>query len=235
MGDALAELSQLVEDKVSKDELALSQKDQDDALAELSQLVDDKVSKDELALSQKDQDDAFAELSQLVDDKVSKDELALSQKDQDDALAVLLRGVNQQQVEQQQEAARILQEVEKAGGAVAKTPGSLGMSLEWNNDEHPADLDLHAVTTKGEVIKFNSKASTCGGKLDVDMQANVSGQCVENIIWDKAPEGEYQIKVHGFTVPGPPKQFQVVLVRNGCEREMFHGQVGSKELAEVHK
>merc|ERR1712048_336190 len=185
--------------------------------------------------SQKDQDDALSELSQLVDDKVSKDELALSQKDQDDALAVLLRGVNQQQVEQQQEAARILQEVEKAGGAVAKTPGSLGMSLEWNNDEHPADLDLHAVTTKGEVIKFNSKTSTCGGKLDVDMQANVSGQCVENIIWDKAPEGEYQIKVHGFTVPGPPKQFQVVLVRNGCEREMFHGQVGSKELAEVHK
>lgn len=68
----------------------------------------------------------------------------------------------------------------KAGARV----GRLTCSLLWNNTD---DLDLHCTTPFDEHIHWNNKhGTTCGGHLDVDMNAsdhNLSSTPIENMVW----------------------------------------------------
>jgi len=93
--------------------------------------------------------------------------------------------------------------------------GTITASLLWNG---PSDLDLHAVVKlsggKSEHIYYESKQGT-GGTLDVDANARdteTKDEPVENIYWDKPPEGEYTISVHHFKQRSEAKvPFRVVL------------------------
>jgi hypothetical protein len=72
------------------------------------------------------------------------------------------------------------------------------ISLIWNCRD---DLDLHVTCPSGEEIWYSAKKSTCGGFLDVDMNASdpYSRNPVENIVWaNNAPSGEYRVVVNNY-------------------------------------
>ena len=84
--------------------------------------------------------------------------------------------------------------------------GDVQISLAWNNGN---DLDLHVETPGGEKIFFNQRESSCGGELDVDMNAGTvanagskdfSDEPVENVRWlaRNAPSGRFTVLVHQF-------------------------------------
>lgn len=93
----------------------------------------------------------------------------------------------------------IKERVKKAGGNVT---GDLCCRLAWSNYD---DLDLHMEEPDGGHIYFatRSRASRCGGMLDVDMNAG-HGQTrtpVENIFYhtkNTMKEGNYKLYVHNF-------------------------------------
>jgi hypothetical protein len=66
------------------------------------------------------------------------------------------------------------------------------LTLVWNNT---SDLDLHVLTPSDENIFYGSKEAG-GGKLDIDKNASDEVRDpVENIIWEKAVDGEYVVSV----------------------------------------
>ncbi|MDP6906624.1 MAG: hypothetical protein QF440_04330 [Candidatus Thalassarchaeaceae archaeon] len=72
--------------------------------------------------------------------------------------------------------------------------GLLRLSLLWNNKN---DLDLIVRTSKGEIIHRGSRNSSCGGILDLEMNAKPEmSSAMENIVWPNGkipPEGTYNI------------------------------------------
>lgn len=107
--------------------------------------------------------------------------------------------------------------LEKAG---AKT-GDVQISLAWNNGN---DLDLHVETPGNEKIWYNQRNSSCGGELDVDMNAGgaASQRPVENIYWPvgRSPTGKFRVLVHYYANHGgrDPTLFQVTIkVKNRTE------------------
>ena len=100
--------------------------------------------------------------------------------------------------------------LQKAG---AKT-GDVQISLAWNNGN---DLDLYVETPGHEKIWYNNRNSTCGGELDVDMNAGgpASQRPVENVYWQvgASPSGKFRVSVHYYANHGgrDPTQFQVTI------------------------
>lgn len=84
----------------------------------------------------------------------------------------------------------------------AKT-GDVQIALSWNTID---DLDLHVlVNPLGSNINWTTRWGTCGGMLDIDMNAHpnfLNNQPIENIFWPagRAPIGgaEYVVGVHLF-------------------------------------
>lgn len=94
--------------------------------------------------------------------------------------------------------AEIRDRVKKAGGQYDGV--DVRASLLWNNGN---DLDLHVQTPAGEHIYYGAKQASCGGWLDVDMNAGGAHTTkpVENVRWAKgsARPGRYKVWVRNFT------------------------------------
>jgi hypothetical protein len=115
--------------------------------------------------------------------------------------------------------------------------GEIHASLIWNDI---ADLDLHVITPSGEHIYYGNKESTCGGWLDVDMNASNPYVLdpIENIFWASSPNGKYKFYVRNFnnrtdsntvfTNSSRKIPFRVKLTRNN-ETKWFDGVVGANE------
>lgn len=70
--------------------------------------------------------------------------------------------------------------------------GELKVTLLW---DFQGDVDLHVKQPDGETIYYqNTRDPESGGYLDVDNLCGGSG-AAENIYWEKAPHGVYQVKV----------------------------------------
>ncbi len=112
--------------------------------------------------------------------------------------------------------------------AGAKT-GDVQISLAWNNGN---DLDLHVETPGNEKIWYNQRQSSCGGELDVDMNAGgpTSQRPVENVYWPtgESPTGEFRVLVHHYANHGgrDPTRFQVTIKVKG-KSESFSGSLRS--------
>jgi hypothetical protein len=93
--------------------------------------------------------------------------------------------------------AEIEDRVIKAGGLYAGV--DVRASLLWNNGN---DLDLHVMTPAGEHIFYGAKRASCGGWLDVDMNAGGAHTTkpVENVRWAKgtARPGRYRVWVRNY-------------------------------------
>lgn len=88
----------------------------------------------------------------------------------------------------------IKQRVKSAGGNVT---APFRVSLGWFNFD---DLDIHVIEPSGNEIWYNSKRSSSGGFLDIDMNAGgqSSRDAVENICWNKPPDGDYKVYVKQY-------------------------------------
>ena len=75
--------------------------------------------------------------------------------------------------------------------------GEVRVSLMWDD---VSDLDVHVITPSSQKIFFANKRSSCGGELDVDMNAGSrwSEKPVENVYWSTAPHGSYVVYVHMY-------------------------------------
>lgn len=113
--------------------------------------------------------------------------------------------------------AEIRDRVTRAGGLYDGV--DLRASLLWNNGN---DLDLHVRTPAREHIYYGNKRASCGGWLDVDMNAGGAHTTkpVENIRWAKgsARPGRYQVWVQNFAFherSRTPTSFKVELEIGG--------------------
>lgn len=111
--------------------------------------------------------------------------------------------------------------------------GDVQVSLLWYNKN---DLDLEVIPPSGEKERlfFGHKNSSCGGKLDVDMNVSyesASAKPVENVFWPRgaAPKGRYQVYVNHFNKHNKPDcqdptRYSVRVVVHGAT-QWFHGEV----------
>lgn len=89
----------------------------------------------------------------------------------------------------------IKEKVKNAGGNVT---GKLRISLSWKNTD---DLDIHVITPSRQKIYYAFRRSSCGGELDVDMNAglHMSEDPVENVFWKyNPPVGSYKVLINNF-------------------------------------
>lgn len=138
---------------------------------------------------------------------------------------------------------RFKERVTKAGGQYNDV--DIRISLLWDS---PDDLDLHVTTPskgfgrEGELIYYGNKKASCGGWLDIDMNAfSVVKEPVENTRWHKgtAREGLYTVKVNNFRDRShKPVPFKVEIEINGVIQyfEGVCGQTGAyNETVLVHQ
>lgn len=104
------------------------------------------------------------------------------------------------QVSTNPEAAKIQEQVVKAGGK----NGEVQFSLVWKTI---TDLDLHVITPSGERVCYTNRMSRCKGNLDVDRNAKETTKTpVENVRWlkGKPHSGRYTVIVHMYRLRGLP-------------------------------
>eukprot|EP00929_Paragymnodinium_shiwhaense_P077915 TRINITY_DN4024_c0_g1_i3.p1 TRINITY_DN4024_c0_g1~~TRINITY_DN4024_c0_g1_i3.p1 ORF type:complete len:137 (+),score=30.54 TRINITY_DN4024_c0_g1_i3:448-858(+) len=123
--------------------------------------------------------------------------------------------------------------LKQAKAGRAKKKGAVAVSLMWDNKRKLNDLDLHVVPPSGEEIFYLHRRSKCKGVLDVDCRMHHRDP-VENVIWQKAPKGEYKVSVKNYsgTHNGAVK-FDVGICIHGGETQMFQKTVGGKDGTKV--
>lgn len=77
-------------------------------------------------------------------------------------------------------------------GSLISGNGEIKITLTWDNY---ADIDLHCIDPSGFHIYFDDPQSPTGGYLDYD---NTEAYGPENIYFNPAPQGEYQVYIHYY-------------------------------------
>ncbi len=120
-------------------------------------------------------------------------------------------------------------EIEERGGSM----GFFNISLVWDNTD---DLDLSVTTPSGETIYFGARVSKCGGRLDIDANANYicTKIPIENIYWDDIPpNGKYKIIVTNYNSRNTAKTPFRCLVRYKNIIKAFDGVTSHKESVTI--
>ena len=103
--------------------------------------------------------------------------------------------------------------VKAAGGDVT---GKLRFSIQWNDgDNNQNDFDAHAREPNGNKIYFSNKVSSTSGRLDVDITTPGRKIAVENITWQRVPNGDYELSVHNYSHNGGMTGFTAEIAFNG--------------------
>ncbi len=96
--------------------------------------------------------------------------------------------------------------------------GALQVSLAWNTDG--TDVDLHVTEPGGEEISYRNRRAN-GGELDRD---DTDGFGPENIFWDEAPDGVYQVDVNYYS-GSEPTAFTISLSGAGGASQLYSGSL----------
>jgi len=107
--------------------------------------------------------------------------------------------------------------------AIQVGTGEVQVSVSWDGD---SDVDLHVVDPNAEEIYWDQLSSASGGELDLDSNADceLDHKRNENITWDKAPAGEYIVRLDYYRNCDIEKTNYVVTVRvNGQPTKTFSG------------
>ena len=113
----------------------------------------------------------------------------------------------------------IVRQAERTGNT-----GELKVTLIW---DFQGDIDLHVSQPNGNEIFFrNRQDSSTGGYLDVDNRDG-GRDAAENIYWERAKPGKYQISINYFS-PSPTTGVaergvcKVVVFQSGEEPKMYN-------------
>ena len=108
------------------------------------------------------------------------------------------------------------QVIEETGGTRCYGPGSVCITVVWENDPTArySDFDVWVTEPSGERIGYSHMTSATGGFLDMDdlgidysvysqgqsTEDRINEVSVENVVWQSnAPSGTYKIEVHNYT------------------------------------
>jgi hypothetical protein len=105
-----------------------------------------------------------------------------------------------------------------AEGALISGFGEIKVTLTW---DFVADVDLHVIEPSGNRIYFGNKYSQTGGFLDFD---NTVAYGPENIYWEDAPEGTYEVYLDHYS--GNTGGNYTVFVQIGGQSRIFRGYIG---------
>jgi len=191
-----------------------------------------------------------AEVEAVVIDGVNEEQQEELEKIQSEVLEILL------------EDERVIEYVEKAIKKVKKEPGDVDFNIEaeskfrtrvktlqaadgalrfsllWDNMN---DLDLIIKTPAGDVIHRGKRRSSCGGKLDLEMNAKPQMKAaMENIVWPAGkapPTGKYYVCIwhrnrHRGIRKSDPTDY-ILRVKIGADYHLYGGQASYGDKLEV--
>lgn len=103
--------------------------------------------------------------------------------------------------------------------------GALQISLSWTTT---ADVDLYVTDPNAETISYFHTSSVSGGQLDRD---DTDGYGPENVFWDSAPNGVYQVSVNHYSGTVPTSY--IVTVTAGATTQQFQGVLSADDETDV--
>lgn len=112
---------------------------------------------------------------------------------------------------------------QQSASAVSVGSGEVQVSVSWDED---SDVDLHVVDPNGEEIYYGATSSSSGGALDLDSNpnCNIDGTRNENVVFEEAPPGEYQVLVDYYAGCDVEETNYVVTVQlPGQQPQVFNG------------
>lgn len=110
--------------------------------------------------------------------------------------------------------------------------GDVQVLLSWDNYN---DLDIACEAPNGEVVFFQNKFSSCGGKLEIDMNVEYpdSKNPIENIYWPsgQAPKGKYNVYLIYYKQHESSKDETNyrITVKHGSKTDIYSGKIKASE------
>jgi hypothetical protein len=110
--------------------------------------------------------------------------------------------------------------------------GDIQVNVSW--DENSA-IDLHVVEPSGnEIYRANKGPSATGGQLELGREVDCAAQGLrtENIYWpsDRAPRGNYTVRVDYPSACGNETQYAVTVNVTGQQPQVFYGSFAPADV-----